>query len=362
MVSHVFPNLKQVSMMLTDPTEEQSQFLLDLMKVQLRWVKLNRYILLQHGAVFADLYASPKTIRRIVMSSWLENVARHALWQEQRLDYIGHLLNQLLRTQGSINASAVMGTQTRSETIQAYVDKLPSLRANVYEDVVTGISHMVDKSILKSGNFAFKDILSISDPPLVTPGSLVGIGPLSVAERIRFFMETINTWEDLQSADYDECTDVQRKLRQISANVKAAIIHQPQYPHAFDSHVTASSTKQCSLESMGSGGEVHRVPEPTPLDPALQDDHATALPTFLTSGIEPKIPSVAFGYTGDLSDQAVVVSSAQNTVPRGDPYPQTNVMAPSMGWQTEDQNVEGYIPTDLTDLIDWDTFIHCSNE
>ena len=256
MVANISPSLRQVSIMLTDPTEKQLQSLLDLMKVQLRWVGVNRCILQQHGAAFADLYASPKTIRRIVISSWLENVARHALWQEKRLDYMGHLLNQLLCTQGRINASVTVGTQTRSETIQDYADKLPSLKANMYEDVVTEISHMVDNTILKSGNAAFKGILSLSDPPLVTPGSLVGVGPLSVAERIRFFLETINIWEDLQYADYNKYTDVHSKLCQISANVRAAIIQRPQSPHVFDSHINASSTMQRSLESMGSGGDV----------------------------------------------------------------------------------------------------------
>ena len=362
MVANIFPNLKQVSIMLTDPTEKQLQSLLDLVKVQLRWVEVNRCILQQHGAAFADLYASPKTIRRIVISSWLENVARHALWQEKRLDYMAHLLDQLLCTQGRITASVAVGTHTRSKTTQDYVDKLPSLKANVYEDIVTEISHMVDNTILKSGNVAFKDLLSLSDPPLITPGSLVGIGPLSVVERIRFFLETINIWEDLQSADYNKYTDVHRRLCQISANVRAAITHQPQSPHVFDSHIIASSTMQRSLDSMGISGEVHRVSQLAPLDPALIDGHAVALPMFVTSQVQLEMPPVASGDTGDLSEEAVVVPSTQYTAHRADLYPQSNDFALPTGWQTENQKVGGYISTDPTDLINWDTFIDWSDE
>ena len=280
-VSNIFPNHRLVSLMLAQPIEERFQLLLDLIKVQLRWVEVNGSILQQHGAAFVDLHASPKTIRKIAISTWLENLARHALWQERRFAYIEHNLNQLFHAQGRVNSSTMGGTGARSETIQYYVNKLPSLKAILYEETMTEICHVVDDTIPKSANAAVKHTISQSDPPLFTSGRLVGIGPLFMAERIKFFLEAIDIWEELQSEDYNEYTDAHRKLGQISADVRAAISRQQQPPHVVGPQMTALPTMQSSEEPTGPGIEARNVIQQLPLDPTLTEYPTAAVPTAI---------------------------------------------------------------------------------
>ena len=171
------------------------------------------------------------------------------------------------------------GTGARSEKIQHYINKLPSLKAILYEEIVTEICHMVDDTILKSSNAAVKHTLSQSDPPLFTPGRLVGIGSLFMAERIKFFLEAIDIWEELQSEDYNEYTDTDKNLGQISADVRAAISRQQQPPHVVGPQTTALPTMQSSEEPTGPGIEARNVIQQLPLDPALTEYPTTAVPT-----------------------------------------------------------------------------------